>query len=123
MIKISIKGNFDKSHKFFDGCKTLSDRYRRIFERYADKGLQALKEMTPKDTGLTASKWSYKIRKNSVIYENSAENNGVHVVILLQYGHLTGNGAYVPAIDFINPALKPIFDEISMECWKEVTSL
>jgi hypothetical protein len=32
---------------------------------------------------------------------------------MLQYGHGTQSGAYVEGIDYINPALKPIFEKIA----------
>jgi len=44
------------------------------------------------------------------------------VVILLQYGHGTGTGGYVRGRDFINPAIKPVFDKIANDVWKAVTS-
>ena len=44
------------------------------------------------------------------------------IAIILQYGHGTGNGGYVQGIDYINPALKPIFDELAEKVWKEVTN-
>jgi len=41
---------------------------------------------------------------------------------MIQYGYGTGSGGYVQGIDYINPALKPVFDEISNELWRVVTS-
>ena len=47
----------------------------------------------------------------------------VPLVILIQYGHATGNGGYVQGQDFINPALRPVFNKILNDVWKEVTNL
>jgi hypothetical protein len=47
---------------------------------------------------------------------------GFPVAVMIQYGHGTGTGGYVQGEDFINPAIKPIFDQISREVWKVVTS-
>jgi hypothetical protein len=41
---------------------------------------------------------------------------------MLQYGYSTGTGGYVQGRDYINPAMKPIFDEIADKVWKAVTS-
>lgn len=38
--------------------------------------------------------------------------NGFPVAIGLQYGHGTGTGGYIVGQDYINPAIKPIFDDI-----------
>jgi hypothetical protein len=79
---------------------------------------------TPKDTGITASAWSYEIRQNesglAIYWKNDHIVNGFPVVIGLQYGHGTGTGGYVQGRDFINPALKAIFDDIASSVWKEV---
>lgn len=56
----------------------------------------------------------------SLVFYNTNTNKGIPIVILLQYGHATSGGGYVEGIDFINPALKPIFDRIADEAWKEV---
>ena len=45
------------------------------------------------------------------------------IAIILQYGHATGNGGWVEGRDYINPALQPIFDELTKEAWKEVSSI
>ena len=123
MLKFTQSGNFNRTEAFFNKNKDVSAIIRKIVTKYANDGLNALKLLTPKDSGLTADQWSYKIRKNGIVYENTSVVNGQHIVILLQYGHATKGGGYVQAIDFINPALRPIFDQISLECWKEVTSI
>ena len=47
-------------------------------------------------------------------------NHGVSVALLLQYGHGTRNGGYVQGIDYINPALRPVFEKMADEAWQEV---
>ena len=42
------------------------------------------------------------------------------MAVLIFYGHGTNNGAYVEGIDYINPALKPVFEEILDSIKKEV---
>jgi hypothetical protein len=122
MIKISHKGNFNNTEKFLKKISTAD--FMRNLEKYGEMGVQALASATPIDSGLTASSWSYEIEKSSDSYTihwvNNNVNNGVNIAIILQYGHGTGTGGYVQGRDYINPALRPIFDEIADSAWKEV---
>lgn len=86
--------------------------------------MEALSKATPVDTGKTASSWSYEIvvtREGYTIYwDNSNVNRGISIALLLQYGHGTRNGGFVEGRDYINPALRPIFDQMADEAWREV---
>lgn len=96
-----------------------------ILEKYGREGAKALENATPVKTGLTAASWSYRVEKNgngySVSWFNGNVSNGIPIVILLQYGHGTTGGTYVQGVDFINPALAPIFEKLAEAIWKEVT--
>lgn len=122
MITFSHKGDFRRTTNFFK--KVAHGNYLKGLEKYGDKGVKALMEATPKDTGKTAHSWGYKIEatdKSYVItWTNSNQNKGVPIAIILQYGHGTRNGGYVQGRDYINPALRPIFDEIAEQAWNEV---
>lgn len=95
-------------------------------DRLAQQGVTALESATPRDSGLAAGSWSYTIQKARgsarIEWTNSDVENGFPVAIMLQYGYGTGTGGYVQGRDFINPAIKPIFDMIADEVWKAVTS-
>lgn len=123
-ITISNKGEYSKVEVYLK--KLLKKGYKDIVAKYADEGLEALREYTPKDTGKTAASWSYEIeeKRNSirVTYKNSNINQYVNIALILQYGHGTGTGGWVQGIDYINPALKPVFEKMIQECWKEVTT-
>lgn len=97
---------------------------RSILDKYGEAGCYALRASTPKDTGETALSWTYEIEKNDtgyVIYWlNTHINKGVNIAVILQYGHGTGTGGYVEGIDYINPALRPIFQNIADEAWQEM---
>jgi|SRR4051794_2003244 hypothetical protein len=99
---------------------------RSTLEPLAQQGLQALRDATPRDSGVAASSWDYNINmsggKTTISWINSDVENGFPVAIMLQYGHGTGTGGYVAGRDYINPALKPVFDQIANEVWKVVTS-
>ena len=123
-IKFVQKGNFSKTERFFERCLHLF--HAGVLDEYGRKGVVALSEATPIDTGVTAASWSYRINNNrnelSIEWLNSnTTNTGIPIVVLIQYGHATGNGGYVRGVDFINPAMKPIFEEIAEALWKEVT--
>lgn len=59
----------------------------------------------------------------TVHFTNDNFNKGVPIAIILQYGHATRNGGYVQGIDYINPALQSVFEEMANEAWKEVTKV
>lgn len=126
MIKFKHRGNFQRIEKFLYGSKEL--KIKEILKPLGERGVQALSSATPRDTGLSASSWNYEINITQKGYAISWINsnlteNGIPVVILLQYGHGTGNGGYVQGQDFINPAIRPIFDEISKTIFEEVSNL
>ena len=123
MIKMTQKGSFRNAEQFFDNSKNLSRRLRTAFERYGAQGVEALRAATPKDSGLTANSWSYTIENWGIGFNNSNIQNGYSVALLIQYGHGTKSGMYVEGVDYINPALRPIFEAIAQECWKEVQKL
>lgn len=118
------KGDFAKTEKLLK--KSFGRNYKAVLETYARKGVSLLSAATPNESGETAASWGYEITQNgssiSVIWTNSHINKGVNIAIILQYGHATRNGGYVQGRDYINPALRPIFDEMANAAWKEITS-
>ena len=125
MITFRHRGDFSKFDKFLERAKN-SIRIGDL-DKYGREGVAALASATPIDTGLTASSWSYEIvRKDgsvSIQFHNSNIQNGVPIAIILQYGHGTGTGGWVEGRDYINPAIRPIFDRLANEAWREVTKL
>ena len=124
-ISIKLSGNFNKSRKFMK--KMLEDDLFKNLDAFGRRGCDALNSATPVDTGLTAGSWDYEVRKldggcTITWTNNSMTKTNIPIVILLQYGHGTGTGGYVAGQDFINPALRPIFDQIADDVWKAVTS-
>ena len=124
MISFSSKGDFRRTIR---SLKKMSEA--DIFSSlnsYGARGVSALAAATPQDSGRAATSWSYKVVRTrtawTITWSNSDIENGFPVVIGLQYGHGTGTGGWVQGQDFINPAIRPIFDEISQDVWKAVTS-
>ncbi|MCD8372609.1 MAG: HK97 gp10 family phage protein [Clostridia bacterium] len=122
MISIIQKGSFSKVIAYFKKLKQgISDS---TFKKYGEKGIAALTVATPKDTGLTSKSWSYQIEKTktsvTLSFYNANIQNGVPIAIIIQYGHSTGNGYWVEGVDYINPALRPVFNGLAEELWEEV---
>lgn len=126
MITIESKGDFSKTFKFLDKL-TKQDLQMKVLEKYGQQGVAALAAATPVDTGLTASSWSYDIKRTkdqiTISWNNSNIHRGVNIAIILQYGHATRNGGFVAGRDYINPAIRPIFDKMSSEAWEEVVKV
>lgn len=124
MIRITQKGDFKKTYKFLENA-SLS-KVEKVLEKYGLMGVEALSALTPVDSGETAESWDYHIEKSggnySIVWTNSNVNDHVNIALIIQYGHGTGTGGYVKAIDYINPAMKPVFEKVAKEVWEEVTA-
>lgn len=125
LISFRNKGDFSKTEKFLK--KSVGKDYLSILNQYGREGVRNLSSMTPKDSGETAALWDYEIVQKesyiSIIWKNYNVQNGVNIAVILQYGHGTRYGGYVQGRDYINPALRPIFDKLAKDAWKAVTSI
>lgn len=125
MIRLTSKGDFSKTTRYFERLKRVVRM--SALDKYGRRGVSALASATPVESGLTASSWRYdvEIEKDSakITFNNTNIQNGVPIAIILQYGHGTGTGGWVQGRDYINPAIQPIFDQIVDDAWKEVTTL
>ena len=124
MITLSSSGDFSRTFKFLNKVKNTN--FQSILEKYAQLGVQALSSATPVDSGLTASSWSYTIEVGhesaTIHWTNSNINKVVNIAVILQFVHGTGTGGYVQGRDYINPAMRPVFDKIAEEVWREVVN-
>lgn len=124
MISFTSRGDLNNLERFLKKA-SQGDWYRKM-EPLAKKGVAALAAATPTDSGATAAAWDYVIRRTGAGVEiewvNRNNENGFPVAIMLQMGHGTGTGGYVRGIDYINPAIRPIFDQIADGVWKVVQS-
>ena len=124
MLEFDNSGSFDNVERFLK--KMAKGDIFNTLEAFAQKGVAALEASTPWDSGLTAASWGYEVKKTAssytITWTNSNMADGVPVAILLQLGHGTGTGGYVQGQDFINPAMRPVFDNLADQAWKAVTS-
>ena len=124
MFSVTSSGSFRKTEAFLHAMQRLP--IMAILDKYGREGVSALSAATPMRTGLAASSWDYKVERRGGVYSidwlNFDIENGFPVAIMLQFGYGTGTGGYVAGQDFINPAIRPIFDRIADEVWKAVIS-
>lgn len=124
LIRITTKGDFNNTFRFLN--KMSKFQINKILEKYGQMGVEALRSATPVDSGKTAESWGYEIsigKEGATIYwTNTNQNKGVYIAVILQYGHGTGTGGYVQGVDYINPAIRPVFDKIAEEAWMEVVN-
>lgn len=124
LIRITSKGDFNNTFRFLK--KMSNFKVNKILEKYGAMGVSALAAATPVDSGLTANSWGYEISVEkegaTIHWTNTNQNNGVYIAVILQYGHGTGTGGYVQGRDYINPAIRPVFDKIAEEAWMEVVN-
>lgn len=123
MISFESKGSFDNTESWLK--RMLHDDIFASLEGYGQMGVDALRSVTPIDSGITADSWTYEVIRDgksySIVWGNTNVVAGTPVAVLLQYGHGTGTGGYYEGRDYINPAIQPIFDRIAAEVWKVVT--
>lgn len=123
MVKVVCKGDFKKTYKYFSKLREANQM--KILDKYGREGVSALASATPRNSGETANSWTYSIERSdgsaTIYFENTNVNQGVNIALILQYGHGTGTGGYVQGIDYINPALEPVFEKMADEAWREVT--
>jgi hypothetical protein len=104
-----------------------SRSYLTQLSKYGPIGVAALQRMTPRDSGDTAGSWYYEIINRAGYFSiqwlnsNVEEPGRIPIAAIIQYGHGTRTGGYVQGIDYINPAMRPIFEQIAADMWKEVT--
>lgn len=127
VIQVTNHGELKSTDMFL---KTIATPwfYHKL-KKYGEMGVEALMEATPVRTGKTQASWRYEIQRNndktySIVWINDNRSEGDHgppVVVLLYYGHVTRQGGYVEGRDFITPAIRPVFDKIAKDAWKEMS--
>ena len=123
MITIESQGDWKMTRNWFDKMTKLD--LALIMNQFGKEGVSALSSATPSKSGLTSKSWNYEVTRKGnnwkITWTNSNVNKGANIAVLIQYGHGTRNGGYVVGRDYINPAIRPVFDKIAKKAWKEVT--
>lgn len=121
MIRITTSGSTKRTEAFLNYI--IQERHLAVLKGLAEQGVDALRANTPVESGLTAESWTYEIDRSggvTIWWKNTHNVDGFNVAIGLQYGHGTGTGGWVAGYDYINPAIRPVFDKIADAVWKEV---
>lgn len=136
MIKLKSSGSdFSNTARFLQKAKKYNKKFSVAeLNDIANMTLNKLKEATPKDTGLTAKSWKYEIiedhNSNQIVFSNTnvvkssspGENqNGVNVVLLLEFGHVTPQGSWIEGKGFVEPIIREMYFNIVNDTWKELS--
>ncbi|WMI34461.1 hypothetical protein SEA_DAMASCUS_23 [Microbacterium phage Damascus] len=123
-ISFDARGDFKNTERFLSKVSKLD--IMPALRALAQAGVRALSSRTPIESGGTAAAWGYEISvskgSSTITWTNSHTVNGVNIAIILQAGHGTGTGGWVAGRDYINPAIRPIMDQIAEDAWKVVTT-
>lgn len=124
MFTLDSSGSYDNIEQFLKKLSEMDALISADFDRYGKEGVDALSKATPKDTGKAAGSWGYRVIKEktavTIEWYNTDVENGFNVAVSIQYGHGTNGGGYIQGIDYINPAMRPIFERISQDIGKKV---
>lgn len=125
MITITQRGSFNRTERYLRKLKF--EKLQAVLNKYGSLGVATLSAATPVDSGETAASWYYTIESRpgyySIHWRNRHIDGGFPVAVMLQYGHGTGTGGYVQGRNYIMPAIRPVFDQIAAEAWREVTEI
>lgn len=122
-LSLTSSGSFSSIEGFLKRGQNRSLKAELM--KYGERGVDALASATPIESGETAASWRYEIKAgkkfSSITWYNDHVEDGVNIAVILQYGHGTGTGGWVEGREYINSALRPVFDGFAAELWKEVT--
>lgn len=123
-VSVSASGSYDNTKKWLQ--KLARGDFYQGLDKLAQDGVNALASASPIESGLASGSWNYRIQRSraslTITWFNSDVENGFPVAVMLQYGYTTGTGGYVQGRDYINPAMRPIFDRIEEQVRRAVTS-
>lgn len=124
MIGRRSSGSFDGTKNYLRSLERLD--LPGILRSQGPAGVAALARATPTETGLASQSWDYEVVGDSsfctISWFNTDVESGFPVAIALQFGYATGTGGYVAGRDYINPAMKPIFDQIEKRVLRAVNT-
>lgn len=115
---LTVKGGFEKTLKVLDKYYRINGR--KNLTRASERVVSALQDATPVSTGELRESWGYEIsiengNQVSEIYNDGhaeeTQGRSAPVAVLLEYGHGTGTGGYVPGTHFVSRTLEGIHDE------------
>lgn len=122
-VSFESKGDFEKLSAWLDGVanKDVSPALLQI----AKEGQLSLSSNTPKDTGETAAGWTAEIttkgQESEVAWKNVAHPGlTVNLAKLIDQGHGTGTGGYVPPKPYIVSSMDSVWKTAGDKIVKEL---
>jgi hypothetical protein len=114
-ISFESKGDFSNMEKWLN--KVVKTNMESPLNQLGAQGTKSLSSHTPMDTGETASGWQSDVIKrgevSEVVWTNTAHpESRVNVAKLIELGHGTGTGGYVPPKPYIKNAMTPVWSKV-----------
>lgn len=122
-VTFESRGDFENSMNWLKRVSQVNTA--GVVKRFGKQGTDSLKAATPRATGGTASGWKEKITVQGDVVEIDWVNNAypglyVNMALLIELGHGTGTGGYVPPKPYIKQAMNPVWAGIDDKVIKEL---
>jgi hypothetical protein len=111
-VSFQSKGDWAATRKWLK--QAASNAPTQAIKEIANRGEQALKAGTPKATGETATGWYAEVKGRGpvteIIWKNRAHpESKVSVALLIENGHGTRTGGYVPPRPYVKQAMESVW--------------
>lgn len=122
-IKIDNFG-FEKTTRYLE--KMAKKNPSATMKSIGQTGKSMLSAATPVDTGRLAAGWDFKVEKTDKgweLYWYNRAYQGLYpsLVTMLEYGHGTGTGGYVPGRHFVKRVSNSLLSQASKSLRKEMS--
>lgn len=122
-VTFESKGDFNKTLAWL--ARAVNKSPTVALQQIAKEGEKVLAANTPKDTGETASGWTSEITSkrgsSEISWMNTAHPEAnVNVAKVIDLGHGTGNGGYVPPRPYIQKSMDEVWKNAGDRIAKEL---
>lgn len=112
-LTIESKGDFSNTKAWM--ARVVNRSPVAELRKIAKDGEQALASNTPSDTGATAAGWTSEVTsvggQSEVSWMNVAHpEQGVNIAKIIELGHGTGTGGYVPPRPYIKQSMDSVWN-------------
>lgn len=123
-IKLTSKGNFNKTKSFLKNISYVPS-FDTLY-KVAEETITKLKNASPTDE--LKNGWSYEIERNkkhTALYFNNSvlTKNGENLAIIIDNGHVSKTGKWVPGFNYIEPIVDEAYKDIIKYTKEEINKL
>lgn len=123
-VRFDSKGDFNEIQQWLD--KVSKQSPEAALTKIAIEGKKSLAAGTPRDTGETAQGWEARVTvkpgESEVAWVNTAHPEAnVNIAVIIEQGHGTGTGGFVPAKPYIRRSMDKVFATAGDKIEKELT--